>query len=353
MPIPQLPGSLNSIDDIKNYIMRLERELRFLMESGLDSTNAFEFGGWRVKPDQIISKDGDVGMSTLDDGADPIRFWAGDARLAAPNFTVTRAGLLTATGALIRSAATGYPRIELNGIAGLLAAYHTATDYIAIDPDATGNATLIFENGLTSVLVSAIGATYAINAILGNISINAQSGDLFLSAGGGAYKVKFVDWNEIYSIGDLQTLQQILDSKQGAITSGDVTVVAGVATLGNNINTTHLANGNVSNTEFQYLDGVTSAIQTQLNTKPTNVIKQGSGTTGTELSSGPFFYATLTISFTGFTSIPKISASNGSTLGAWITAITNVTTTGADIFLTSTQTGFVASKTINWTAIGT
>ena len=28
-----------------------------------------------------------------------------------------------------------------------------------------------------------------------------------------------------------------------------------------------IANGNVSNTEFQYLDGVTSAIQTQLNTK--------------------------------------------------------------------------------------
>jgi hypothetical protein len=33
------------------------------------------------------------------------------------------------------------------------------------------------------------------------------------------------------------------------------------------IDATKIANGNVSNTEFQYLDGVTSAIQTQLNTK--------------------------------------------------------------------------------------
>ncbi len=35
------------------------------------------------------------------------------------------------------------------------------------------------------------------------------------------------------------------------------------------IDATKIANSNVSNTEFQYLDGVTSAIQTQLNTKAT------------------------------------------------------------------------------------
>lgn len=37
--------------------------------------------------------------------------------------------------------------------------------------------------------------------------------------------------------------------------------------LSTGINATHLANGSVSNTEFQYLDGVTSAIQTQLDAK--------------------------------------------------------------------------------------
>jgi hypothetical protein len=39
------------------------------------------------------------------------------------------------------------------------------------------------------------------------------------------------------------------------------------AMLAGSIDSTKIANGNVSNTEFQYLDGVTSAIQTQLNTK--------------------------------------------------------------------------------------
>lgn len=41
------------------------------------------------------------------------------------------------------------------------------------------------------------------------------------------------------------------------------------ARLPNNINATRIANGTVDNTEFQYLNGVTSAIQTQLNNKQT------------------------------------------------------------------------------------
>lgn len=50
---------------------------------------------------------------------------------------------------------------------------------------------------------------------------------------------------------------------------GNVTVSGGgtVWTLNPGTNANKIANGTVSNTEFQYLDGVTSAIQTQLNTK--------------------------------------------------------------------------------------
>lgn len=138
MPIPQLPGALNTVDDIKNYIMRLERELRFMMESGLDSTNAFEFGGWRVKDDMIVSKDADVGMSTADTAADDVRFFAG------PNgdvwfYYVTKSGKLYATdafitglitgstiiGGVIKTAETG-ARIELSG--GVLTGYSEANN---------------------------------------------------------------------------------------------------------------------------------------------------------------------------------------------------------------------------------
>ena len=51
------------------------------------------------------------------------------------------------------------------------------------------------------------------------------------------------------------------------------------------IDATKIANGTVSNTEFQYLDGVTSAIQTQLNTDATNLSNHISNPTGAHAAS--------------------------------------------------------------------
>jgi hypothetical protein len=54
--------------------------------------------------------------------------------------------------------------------------------------------------------------------------------------------------------------------------SGAVTIDnAGVSTLASGVDATKIANGSVSDTEFQYLDGVTSAIQTQINTKQATI----------------------------------------------------------------------------------
>lgn len=97
MPSPQLggigPGA--SYEDLLNYVIRLERKLDYVLQT-LDSDNIFEAGGWRVTPDQLASKDLDVGMSTEDTGGDDIRFWAGDVKDGAPKFKVTKSGLLTA-----------------------------------------------------------------------------------------------------------------------------------------------------------------------------------------------------------------------------------------------------------------
>ena len=54
--------------------------------------------------------------------------------------------------------------------------------------------------------------------------------------------------------------------------SGAITVNnTGVATLSSGVDATKIANGLVDNTEFQYLDGVTSSIQTQINSKQATI----------------------------------------------------------------------------------
>jgi hypothetical protein len=70
--------------------------------------------------------------------------------------------------------------------------------------------------------------------------------------------------------------------------SGAVTINnTGVATLASGIDATKIANGSVDNTEFQYLNGVTSAIQTQIDSKQSTIdasnrlsarLKSGDGT---------------------------------------------------------------------------
>lgn len=60
------------------------------------------------------------------------------------------------------------------------------------------------------------------------------------------------------------------------VTTADTGTVTS-AMLSSSIDAAKIANGAVSNTEFQYLDGVTSAIQTQLNTKLQNNFTDTSG----------------------------------------------------------------------------
>ena len=53
--------------------------------------------------------------------------------------------------------------------------------------------------------------------------------------------------------------------------SGAITINnTGVSTLSSGIDATKIGDGSVNNTEFSYINGVTSAIQTQIDTKASN-----------------------------------------------------------------------------------
>lgn len=277
MPIPDMTGlpPFAEFQDIVNKVNVFVQQYNNLMLS-LDSLNVVSLTADHIDAGtinaNIVTIRGDYESGAfIELSATGIRINDGtqDTFVIDTEGNAFFTGRITASviiGSEIKTAESTYPRVELSSSGNIFAAYKSATDYIAIDPDATGSPTLIFDNGTTEILLSAISSTYSLLAITGNISINSQNGDITLSSGTGKY-TKIAGWTKFLNTNTGQTLQQDLDSKQAAITGGDITVVGGVAILGNNINTTHLANGSVSNTEFQYLDGVTSAIQTQFSGK--------------------------------------------------------------------------------------
>ena len=89
--------------------------------------------------------------------------------------------------------------------------------------------------------------------VVGGTGIDANANDIAIDS-------------TVATLTDTQILtNKSIDSDNNTITNivnADIKAAAA-------IDATKIANGNVSNTEFQYLDGVTSAIQTQLNTKAT------------------------------------------------------------------------------------
>ncbi len=130
------------------------------------------------------------------------------------------------------------------------------------------------------------------------------------------------------------------------------------------IDTTKLANGSVSNTEFQYLDGVTSAIQTQLDAKQAtgnyitaltgDITASGPGSVASTLATvnsnvGSFTNASLTVNAKGLiTAASSGSAGSGTvssgTAGNLALYPTSTTTVG-DTFTNSTFTSKVAINT--------
>lgn len=108
------PSDDMSMEDLMDLISKTNKMVEYLVNGRIDSKNVFEVGGWRVTLEQMASRDGDVGFSTEDTGADDIRIWAGDAKDGSPKFKVTKSGIASMVSAIISSVLSG-ERVVIDG----------------------------------------------------------------------------------------------------------------------------------------------------------------------------------------------------------------------------------------------
>jgi hypothetical protein len=128
---------------------------------------------------------------------------------------------------------------------------------------------------MASDSATALASQQSIKAYVDNEIASVPIGDITavtagtgLSGGGTTGAVSLAIDSTVATLTGTQVLtNKSIDSDNNTITNivnADIKAAAA-------IDATKIANGNVSNTEFQYLDGVTSAIQTQIDSKQATI----------------------------------------------------------------------------------
>ena len=131
------------------------------------------------------------------------------------------------------------------------------------------------EDDMSSDSATAVASQQSIKAYVDNEIASVPIGDITavtagtgLSGGGTTGAVSLAIDSTVATLTGTQVLtNKSIDSDNNTITNivnADIKAAAA-------IDATKIANGNVSNTEFQYLDGVTSAIQTQIDSKQATI----------------------------------------------------------------------------------
>lgn len=202
----QLNGD-ESIEQLRDEVARMQKTMNHLLRH-LSSKNVKEIGGYFVTPTDIVSKDGDVGISSEDTGLDDVRFFAGSVNKETAPFKVRQSGKMEATGAVIQSK-SGYPKVVLDPDGNLIGAYRDANNFVEMVPEIDGAPSFVFTNsGVEKGAVFGGNAGFFILAVDGNLSLTAWNDVIIESAVG---TVKFEGWNKVYSTGNGRTLQQELD----------------------------------------------------------------------------------------------------------------------------------------------
>jgi hypothetical protein len=201
--IAQITGN-ESLEELRDHVARLQKEVQWLVSGNLSSKNAREFGGWRVGTKDLMALDGTVGMSTDNVGTDPVRFWAGSTDKNTAPWRVYKSGKGVATGWRIQSAA-GYPNIEIDPDGNLFGVYASASSYIRMRPLIDGGPQITWNNGLENANAYLTPSVFVIQATT-DMLLEADS--IILVS-----PIVMPNWSSVLRADTGQTLQAALDGK--------------------------------------------------------------------------------------------------------------------------------------------
>lgn len=117
------------------------------------------------------------------------------------------------------------------------------------------------------------------------------------------------------------------------------------------IDASKIANGTVSNTEFQYLDGVTSSIQTQLNSKASQDTMLACATIGTTIAASTTVYSAINSSSTSTENTRQSAITFNCTLSG-MTVVTGSSQSGTGSLVFTARFNAVAQSTVVTVAAG-
>ncbi len=206
-------------------------------------------------------------------------------------------------GSLTNTDISASAAIALTKLAALPASRGVVTDGSGVLTTGTTTAAEIgYLTGLTGPLQTQVDGKQPLDTDLTALA-GISSNGLLVRTGSGTATVRTLQGNTQIGVanGSGTAGDPSISINASSITDAQISTTAA-------IDTSKLANGSVSNTEFQYLDGVTSAIQTQLNGKQAtgNYI---TALTGDVTATGPGSVA-ATLATTGITPGTYISPSS-------------------------------------------
>lgn len=221
---PKVPGlrgdeSLEELreayNNLANIVAIMAKDIDFVINGNIASDNAREIGGWRVGQTELVSKDGDVGMSSAGTSPESVRYYAGAAGIPkelAP-FRVYKNGKGNVTGWTIEST-TGYPKVIIDPDGNLFGAYIDEGSYISLSPGFQGApAMLIADGGNIMAYLQYLSNRIGLYSTK-EVELSSSSGDIRLSAWG---DVLVPSWSRLRHAGANVTLQSEFDQIWQAI----------------------------------------------------------------------------------------------------------------------------------------